>query len=78
MLNVKISYMAPKKVYMTVEELDERNLWIWPSKKDVTITDKSPILALRPVIEFAMPPSTNRTFVFRLMNYDILNKLSEM
>ena len=70
--------MAPKKVYMTVEELDERNLWIWPSKKDVTITDRSAILALRPVIEFVMPQSTNRTFVFRLMNYDILNKLSEM
>ena len=62
---------------MTVEELDERNFWIWPSKKDVMITDRS-MLALRPVIEFAMPQSTNRTFVFRLMNYDILNKLSEM
>ena len=70
--------MAPKKVYMTVEELDERNFWIWPSKKDVMITDRSAILALRPVIEFAMPPSTNRTIVFRLMNYDIINKLSEI
>ena len=70
--------MAPKKVYMTVEELDERNFWIWPSKKDVMITDRSAMLALRPVIEFAMPQSTNRTFVFRLMNYDILNKLSEI
>ena len=63
---------------MTVEELDERNFWIWPSKKDVMITDRSAILALRPVIEFAMPPSTNRTVVFRLMNYDILNKLFEI
>ena len=70
--------MAPKKVYMTVEALDERNFWIWPSKKDVMITDRSAMLALRPVIEFAMPPSTNRAFAFPLMNYDILNKLSEI
>ena len=75
---VKVSYMSPKKISTASSDLDARLFWYWPSKKDIMDTDKAAVLPLRPVLNLATPPSTNRFVVFKLENMDFIKKIAEL
>jgi adenylate kinase len=75
---VTVTYMKPKRIVTAETLIDPRQFWIWPSKEDIFVTDRKCVLPLRPVLEVAVPPSTRRFCVFRLLNFDFIDKFSKI
>ena len=75
---VMVSYMKPKKLVTAEPNVDKRQFWFWPSKEDLYETDRACVLPLRPVLQLAKPPSTRRFVVFKLENFDFIDKFAQI
>lgn len=76
--HVTVSYMKPKKISTAPEGTNIRQFWFWPSKKEMLNTPKHCIIPLKPVLELAVPPSTNRFMVFNLQNFDFIDRFTKV
>ena len=73
---VKVSFMKLKKLRLAEKAEHPRRFWIWPAVKETVEVKKDSVLALRPDLIVAKPPSTRRMVVFSVENAEIIDKFA--
>ena len=74
---VRAELMKPKPI-KTAPLAKEREFWVRPVNQSRVWLNPESILPIYPVLEVAVPPSTNKCIVHQLINVDIVEKLAEL
>ena len=73
----KIRFMKPITVRGSDGSVfDDGEYWEWPVIDQIDTVHLKSILPIKPNIGIAVPPSTRRHIVYRLDNYDIVEKFN--